>query len=267
MSFFRGSNGVPIFVYDPNPTGREAVVLLHGWPLNHAMFEYQFPKMAEYRYIAIDMRGFGRSDAPQTGYSYDTLSDDLSAILRQMGVRNFTLVGFSMGGAVALRYMRRHGGKGVEKLMFLSAAAPSFTRREGFPYGQNPDSITALIRSGLQNRPKMLQDFANIFFQAGTDEAFRSWVNFLCFEASAIATIQGLYTLRDSDLRDDTNYVHIPTAIFHGRHDQVCFYELGERLHEMIAGSVLYTFENSGHCIWHDELEKFNSIFMDFLRS
>ena len=60
---------------------------------------------AGFRAIAYDRRGFGRSEQPWDGYDYDTLADDLAAVIEQTGAQDATLVGFSMGGGEVARYM------------------------------------------------------------------------------------------------------------------------------------------------------------------
>ena len=85
------------------------------------MYEYQERLLLEhgFRVVTMDLPGFGRSDAPACGYSYDCLSDAVYAVVKSLGLCRFVLVGFSMGGAIVLRYMRRHRGYGVRKLALL----------------------------------------------------------------------------------------------------------------------------------------------------
>ncbi|RXN65812.1 alpha/beta fold hydrolase, partial [Clostridium botulinum] len=128
---------VKIYVEDLNPEGNKTIVFLHGWPGSHKLFEYQFdqlPKMG-YRCVGIDTRGFGNSDKPWTGYGYDRLSDDVRCVVEALKLHDFTLVGHSTGGAMAVRYMARHKGHGVSKLALIDAAAPSLIKRPNFPYG------------------------------------------------------------------------------------------------------------------------------------
>ena len=75
------------------------VILMHGWPLSADSFDDLSLALANagYRAISYDRRGFGRSDQPWTGYDYDTLADDLAAVIEQTGAKDATLVGFSMG--------------------------------------------------------------------------------------------------------------------------------------------------------------------------
>src|SRR6195952_282671 len=65
-----------------------AIVLVHGWPLNADMWEYQAVPLAKagFRIITYDRRGFGRSDPSWTGYDYDTAGDDLEYALGWFGV-------------------------------------------------------------------------------------------------------------------------------------------------------------------------------------
>lgn len=77
----------------------EPVLFLHGWPVNAKMYEYQFTTLPArgIRCIAPDLRGFGKSDAPFTGYSYNQLADDIRMLVERLELKNYTLVGFSMG--------------------------------------------------------------------------------------------------------------------------------------------------------------------------
>src|SRR5688500_17795081 len=77
---------------------------------------------------------------------------------------------------------------------------------------------------------------------------------------------QGLYMIRDSDLRADLSKITIPTAIFHGKLDKLCPFELAEQLHIGIPNSKLVPFENSGHALFLEERPKFNEELLSFAR-
>lgn len=94
------NSGKPVNIfYNDYGTG-QPVILIHGWPHTSAMWEYQLNDLVNggYRVIAYDRRGFGNSSRPWDGYDYDTLADDLKALIDQLQLENVTLVGFSMGG-------------------------------------------------------------------------------------------------------------------------------------------------------------------------
>src|SRR5689334_11079039 len=90
---------VKVHVEDTGGPGRP-VVLIHGWPLSGESWSEQVPVLsgAGFRVVRYDRRGFGRSDKPSRGFDYDTLSDDLDALLTELDLRDVMLVGFSMGG-------------------------------------------------------------------------------------------------------------------------------------------------------------------------
>ena len=119
-----------LHVDDTGGDGRP-VVLIHGWPLNADSWAPQVGALrdAGYRVVTYDRRGFGRSDKPLIGYTYESLSDDLSAVLEELDLRDVTLVGFSMGGGEVARYMSRHEGKGVARVAFLASVAPGLRMR------------------------------------------------------------------------------------------------------------------------------------------
>jgi non-heme chloroperoxidase len=254
--------GVRIFVQDLNPgEGSRPVVFVHGWPANHKMFEYQFNVLPQYgfRCIGIDLRGFGMSDKPWHGYSYDRLADDLCAVLDALQLEDASLIGFSIGGAISIRYMARHGGRRIGRLALVDAAAPVFTKRPDYPYGLPVEQVNDLIRQTYKDRPQMLTGFGGLFFNRNIGQDFLDWFHGLGLEASSHATIKCLISLRDEDLRNDLGQIHVPTAIFHGVHDRIVSFPNAQMMQLGIAGSHLYPFYNSGHGVVIDEIEEFNA--------
>jgi non-heme chloroperoxidase len=107
----QAKDGTSLFVKDTGGAGR-AVVMTHAWPLNADIWDHQAAQLAQagFRVITYDRRGFGRSDQPTAGYTFDVLADDLAAVIEQTGVRDATIVGYSMGGGEVVRYFSRHKG-------------------------------------------------------------------------------------------------------------------------------------------------------------
>lgn len=267
MPYIEVEQGVNIFVEDLNPDARQTVLFIHGWPANHKMFEYQFNQLPEcgFRCIGMDIRGFGKSDRPWDGYCYNRLADDVRCVIEALDLEDITLLGFSVGGGISARYMARHGGYGISKLVLAAAATPVFTQRPNYPYGLPIANVNKLIRQTYCDRPKMLSDFGNIFFASKVSPQFTNWFNSLGLEASGHATAFLAMSLRDEDLRCDVQQICVPTAIFHGIHDQVVPFPSAEVTHRYIKGSILIPFETSGHGLFYDELDKFNYCLTQFL--
>ncbi|MDE7249611.1 MAG: alpha/beta hydrolase, partial [Lachnospiraceae bacterium] len=178
-------------------------------------------------------------------------------------LRRFILVGCSMGGAIALRYMERYNSFGVCKLILLSAAAPSFTRRPDFPYGKTVQEVNNLINLAKTDRPQLCQNFSQQLFACPHTDAVVAWFRNIALSASGIGTIKCGIALRDEDVQDAFRFIHVPTYIIHGDKDVIVSKELAEIQLKYIRGSKLITLPDSGHGIIFDQLEKFNSIFIN----
>ena len=140
------------------------VILIHGWPLSADSWDDQAMAIADsgHRAIAYDRRGFGRSDQPWTGYDYDTLADDLAAVIEQTGARDAVLVGFSMGGGEVARYLSRHGGKSVVQAILVSSVLP-FLKTHDNPDGTEQAPSTRQPSPSTRTGP-FLATFFRTFF-------------------------------------------------------------------------------------------------------
>jgi pimeloyl-ACP methyl ester carboxylesterase len=147
------------------------VILIHGWPLSADSWDDQAMAIADagHRAIAYDRRGFGRSSQPWNGYDYDTLADDLAAVIEQTGARDAVLVGFSMGGGEVARYMSRHGGKSVIQAVLVSSVLPFRLKTDDNPAGTEQAAFDKTALALNEDRPMFLAGFFRTFF--GVDAA------------------------------------------------------------------------------------------------
>ena len=246
------------------------VVLLPGWPLSDEMYEYQYNDLINnhFRVIGITLRGFGKSDKPFGAYDYDVHAADIDKVLRKLGVKDAVLVGFSMGGAIAVRYLSMFKGTCISKLVLAGAAVPIWTQREGFPYNLTKSVVDDLISLNFKDRPKLLSDFAKIFSATPTslNKGIGNWLNGIGLSASSHATAQCLMALRNTDLRKDLKKITIPTLILHGKKDKICSYDLAEQMKAGISNSHLVAFESSGHSLFLEETQKFNEELIQFAK-
>jgi non-heme chloroperoxidase len=260
-------DNVKIYVEDLNPECKKTILFIHGWPGSHKLFEYQFdrfPKLG-YRCIGIDTRGFGDSDKPVHGYDFNTLSDDVRCIIDALNLHDIILAGHSNGGAIAVRYMARHKGYGVSKLALFAAAAPSLIKRADFPYGLDKETVLQLIKGTYTDRPKMLQDFGDIFFYQHITEAFSDWFFQLGLQAAGWSTAAIAETWLKEVLFSDLEAIRVPTLIIHGIHDKVVPFELGEIQNQLIRNSKLVPFKFSGHASFYDQKDEFNEVLAKFI--
>src|SRR5467141_1090146 len=132
--------------YEDHGSG-DPVVLIHGYPLSGASWEKQVSVLlaAGYRVITYDRRGFGKSSQPTTGYNYDTFAEDLHKLVTHLKLRDFALIGFSMGGGEVARYIGKYGSKGVSRAVFISAVPPFLLKTT-----DNPEGVAASVFAGIE---------------------------------------------------------------------------------------------------------------------
>lgn len=261
---------VHVHVADLDGGTKGTIVLVPGWPLSSIMLENTTLFLADqgYRAVALDLRGFGESDAPYGPYGYDIWCSDIRTVLRTMDLHHVMLVGHSMGGAIALRYAARFRTR-VTKLVAADPAAPRFV------YGSQSADLAAglagLIEGYATDRSVVVRGLTKVFFSTHTDVATDPFLQF--FErqgldgASLVASRAGLYALRDTDLTSDLPRITMPTRVFHARHDQVNPYDHGVAVAAAVKGAQLVTFETAGHGIYIDERDKFHRELIRFARS
>ena len=246
------------------------IVLIHGWPLSNDMYEYQYTALMKnnFRAIGITLRGFGKSDKPYGVYDYDVFARDIKTVLSTLDVKDAVLVGFSMGGSIAIRYMSSYKGTHVSKLVLCGAAAPIWTQRKDFKYNLLKSAVDELIELNDKDRPQLLTNFGKIFAATETslNEGIRSWLNGINLSASSYATAQCLMALRDTDLRPDLKKITTPTLIIHGTKDKICSFDLAEQMKKGIKNSHIVSFENSGHSMFLEETNRFNEELIKFSR-
>ncbi len=123
-----------------------AVLLIHGWSLSGEVWDRQMRLLAESgrRVIAMDQRGHGGSEAPLHGYDLADLADDATDVLGTLGISRASVVGWSLGGMVALR-MAHVRPDLVGRLVMVASNGVAASRTERFPYGVPADGPLATI--------------------------------------------------------------------------------------------------------------------------
>jgi pimeloyl-ACP methyl ester carboxylesterase len=176
------------------------------------------------------------------------------------------LVGFSMGGSIAIHFASMDKGAHVSKLVLCAAAAPVWTQRNDFQYNLPVSAVDELIELSYTDRPLLVSNFGKIFAATETalNEGIRNWLNGINLSASSYATTQCLIALRDTDLRGDLAGITIPTLIMHGKKDKICSFDLAEQMKTAIRHSHIVAFENSGHSLFLEETPRFNAELIKF---
>jgi pimeloyl-ACP methyl ester carboxylesterase len=263
---------INLHVDDTGGNGRP-VVLIHGWPLSGESWAHQVAafEAAGHRVVTYDRRGFGRSDKPLTGYSYDTLTEDLHAVLEALDLNDVTLVGFSMGGGEVARYFSKYGAERLRSVVFAAAVPPYLLKTPGNPDGPLEATEAAKMTAGLTaNQDTFYDDFTKNFFsvdgQLVVSEEERQAALTLAHQAFKPAALEAMASFANTDFREDLEKVTVPTLVIHGDGDAVVPFEgSGARTHAAIAGSELHVIAGGPHGINASHPEEFNRVILEFL--
>jgi non-heme chloroperoxidase len=224
--------------------------------------------------ISYDRRGFGRSGKPESGYNFDTFADDLAAVIDQTGVRDATIVGYSMGGGEVVRYLTRHNSKNVVKAGLVGGAAYYLLKTENNPIGADT-SVFDGMKQGVQGDRKAYLTglLTNVFFDAKrpstvpvTQDVIDSAVA-MAMQASVAATIGCIDAFSKTDFRPELASVQVPTLVLHGTADIPVSFDQAKATAGGIAGSKLIAYQDASHGIVVTERDRVTEDLRGFLAS
>lgn len=267
-------NAVQLNIEDSGGTGRP-VVLIHGWPLSAQAWDPQVSVLrdAGYRVVAYDRRGFGRSDKPESGYSYDLLADDLQRVMEQCELQDVTLVGFSMGGGEVARYVGRHGESRLHSVVFAAAVPPYLMKTIDNAEGPlTPEKVRQTKNALQEDRAAFFDRFTKDFFSAHgvlqVTEAQRSEAVAMCNQSAQHAALACMDSFDTTDFREDLKRVTVPTLVIHGDADAIVPLEgSGLRTHRAVPHSQLVKVAGAPHGLNVSHAPVFNDALLLFLRT
>jgi len=258
--------------YEDHGSGKP-VVLIHGYPLNGASWEKQLPVLLDtgHRVITYDRRGFGKSSQPTEGYNYDTFAQDLHQIVNHLKLRDFALVGFSMGGGEVARYFGKYGSEGVSKAVFISSVPPYLLKTSDNPEGVDGSVFKGIEKAVAADRYAFFTEFFKNFYNADiflgkriSEQALQASWN-VAAGASATASLACVPTWHE-DFRKDVARVDVPTLVLHGDADRIVpINAAGARTAKLIKGARLVLVKDGPHAINWTHADEVNTELLNFL--
>jgi non-heme chloroperoxidase len=266
-------NSGDIELYYEDRGSGQPIVLIHGYPLSGASWEKQLPALLDsgYRVITYDRRGFGKSSQPAAGYNYDTFAEDLHKLIVELKLRDFTLVGFSMGGGEVARYFGRYGSDGVSKAVIISGVPPYLLKT-----ADNPEGVDDSVFAGIQKAVAadryafftgFFQDFYNTDALLGkrvSQQVVQASWN-IAASASATASFACVPTWHE-DFREDLARVDVPTLVIQGDADRILpMTATGLRTAKLIKGARQLIVKDGPHAVNWTHAEEVNAGLLSFL--
>lgn len=265
-SHIRTLDGTDLFYRDWGEG--KPLLFLAGWTLNSQMWGYQMEPLARqgFRCIAYDRRAHGRSDDPGYGYDFDTLADDLAAVIDTLDLRDAIIVAHSFSSGEVVRYLDCHGGERVSGVIMLAPAAiPYLMKTEDNPVGIPPEAI-AEVRSELEEdfsgwAERMSEPYFAGRGSRGIIDATLNMMNQTSHQAMlALTGIQGM-----TDFRDELARIEVPVLFIHGARDVSAPLELtSEPASKLVDGSRLIVYEDAPHGLYFTHKNELNADIVRF---
>jgi non-heme chloroperoxidase len=275
-SYVTTSDGVQLYYKDWGPKDAPVVVFSHGWPLSSDSWESQMIFLASngYRVVAHDRRGHGRSSQPWDGNDMDHYADDLASVIKALGLKNMTLVGFSTGGGEVARYIGRHGTAGVKKAVLVSAVTPLMLKTATNQGGLPIEVFDNIRKASLDNRSQLYLDIASgPFFgfnrpgtkaSAGLVQSF--WVQGM--QAGHKNTFDSIAAFSATDFREDLKKFDVPTLVIHGDDDQIVPIDAaGRAAVKLIKNAKLIEYPGAPHGLTETHKDRLNQDLLDFVKN
>jgi len=240
-----------------------AVLLVHGWTCNHTFWDRQLPALRErFTVVTVDLRGHGESSRPQKGYTVPALASDLEALVRSLRVPQIAIVGWSLGGMIALELARRLGDRVSALGLVCTTAGGLADPDNALNQRAARDSMRAGIAADFRT---WARGFIAACFRDGAEAPLYPWALAQAQKTAPHVVAACLEGIIAFDLRARLASLRVPTAILHGRHDRLLPLGNGEHLAAHVPGATLTVFEHSGHAPFLEEPEAFDAALLALL--
>jgi 3-oxoadipate enol-lactonase len=221
-----------------------ALLLIHGFPLDHSLWAHQIATLKGWRRIAPDLRGLGVSEAPADGYSMAAYTDDLVSLLDQLEVEKAVVAGLSMGGYVAFELLRRHRRR-VLGLILVDTRAEADTA-EG---RATRETLMELARRegpgavGDRMLPRLLGRTSQL-----TQPHLVPQVKQMVSRWSVPGIVGALGAMRDRpDSTSLLQTIDVPTLVVVGEEDELAPPALSRAMTSAIPSAAMTTIAAAGH--------------------
>jgi pimeloyl-ACP methyl ester carboxylesterase len=283
-------NNGETYAYREAGTGDQNLLLIHGNMTSSKHWDLVIEKLQDQFHIyAVDLRGFGLSSYQQKINSLKDFSEDLKLFVDQLDLNNFSLVGWSMGGGVAMQFAADYPTLG-EKLILVGSVGiqgcPILRKDEqGKPiigdFLKTQEEITqdisvAPVLAALQNRDKVF--YRNLWNQGiyrkrqPSSEKYEEYLEDMLTQRNLAEVMYALVHFNISQEFNgiepgsgDVERIKTPTLVFQGATDVIIPPIVGEEIAQNIQGSELVMLEDCGHSPMIDCLEIFLDKIVKFM--
>ncbi len=249
------------------PEGQaEPLLLIMGIGANATSWEMQIPDFSrEYRVIAFDNRGAGRSDKPQSPYTMPQMADDAVGLLDHLGIGSAHVFGMSMGGMIAqeltLRYPQR-----VRALVLggTMAGGPNAVLAGPQLIQQWASTAALPLEQAIENGLRFL--YSEEFIARNRERLMERALEMAHLQPPMQALQRQFMAIVQFNTYERLGEIKAPTLIIAGTDDRIVPAENSRILAEKIPGAELVELEGGGHGFLAEKATETNSTVLAFLR-
>lgn len=256
-------NGIEVHYIDAGNSDALSVVLIHGFLFSNEMWEPQIQILENnFRVIAYDVRGHGKSDVGDGQYTLEFLVDDLIGLLDYLKIQKAILCGLSMGGYIALRTIERNPER-VLGLVLADTQSKADTNEAKLKRADSLRSVKIIgVKAFAESSVKSV--FAPQSFTSNVEaiEKIRRIIqaNLPIGICGALLAMAGR-----TDTTDVLAGIKVPTLILVGEHDGSLYQLASKEMRDGIPNSELHIISNAGHMSNLENPEEFNTHLLSFL--
>lgn len=266
MAYLSREQGQNIY-YESHGEGDFAVVLIHGWGMSGRTWDYTLPALlaAGHRTVTIDHRGCGQSDKDFADVGISAIAGDVVALVKELGLKQVILNGWSLGGAVAVEAASTLGSQCIG-LALTCAATPAYIQKADFPHGGTEEDMAGTVAGLYADRVNVLAGISAGVCASEVSPNVVQWMENIFLQGSPTA-VETIAELGPLDQRDMLGALTIPIVSFIGAQDGVVDPNVCRSVKDYNANAQMIEFADSGHAPFIDETERYNTELLSFVAS
>lgn len=255
-----------VMTYADTGGDKPVVVLVHGFPLDHTMWQFQLDGLADtHRLVSPDLRGFGVSHRGTKPLSMRTHADDLANLIDAIGISEpVTFCGLSMGGYIGWEFLAHHYSRVGHVIMCDTRAA-------------NDDEVTARARTMMA--AKVLTEGSHLAAEAMVPKLFAEAAytdNAPIVEATQSVILNTspetisetqIELSRRMDARGLLAEIDLPTLLICGEHDQISRADEMREISQMMPKALFSEVAGAGHMAPLEKPVEVNRLICQFIQS
>jgi non-heme chloroperoxidase len=276
MATITTKDGTEIFYKDWGSKDAQPIVFHHGWPLSADDWDNQmmFFLSKDYRVIAHDRRGHGRSSQTDTGNEMDTYAADLIELAAALDLKGAVHIGHSTGGGEVARYVARAEPGRVAKAVLIGAVPPIMVKSDANPGGLPLDVFDGFRKATAETRAQFYIDVpAGPFYGFNREGAKVSQgVIYNWWRQGMTGGIKAHYdcikAFSETDFTEDLKAIDVPVLVMHGTDDQIVPYADSAPLTvKLLKNGTLKSYEGFPHGMCTTQPDIINADLLAFIQN